>query len=123
MHIGNWYRTAAGKMGLCDWQCLSRGHWSRDVAYAIAAALTPDDRRKWERDMLSRYLERFGALTGAQLDFDGGFRHYREQMVHALLMWTITLRPSPLLPNMQPEETTLVMIERIAMAMADLETI
>jgi hypothetical protein len=123
VHIGNWYRTTEGKMGLCDWQCLSRGHWSRDVAYAITAALTPDDRRKWERDLLARYLERFGSLTGAKLDFNESFGHYREQMVHALLMWTITLRHSPLLPNMQPEETTLTMIERIATAMADLETI
>src|SRR5882672_5561175 len=44
VHIGNWYRTAAGRMGLCDWQCLSRGHWSRDVAYVVTAALTPDNR-------------------------------------------------------------------------------
>jgi len=21
--------------GLCDWQCLSRGHWSRDFAYVV----------------------------------------------------------------------------------------
>jgi aminoglycoside phosphotransferase (APT) family kinase protein len=123
VHIGNWYRTSAGKMGLCDWQCLSRGHWSRDVAYAVTAALTPDNRRKWERDLLVRYLERFAGLTGARLDFDESFRHYREQIVHALLMWTITLCHSPLLPNMQPEETTLTMIERITTAMADLETI
>jgi Phosphotransferase enzyme family len=123
VHIGNWYRTAAGKMGLCDWQCLSRGHWSRDVAYAITAALAPDNRRQWERDLLVRYLERFAALTGIRLDFDESFQHYREQMVHALLMWTITLCHSPLLPNMQPEETTLTMIERITTAMADLETI
>ncbi len=27
--------------------------------------------------------------------------------MHALLMWTITLCHSPLLPNMQPEDTTL----------------
>jgi hypothetical protein len=123
VHIGNWYRTAGGKMGLCDWQCLSRGHWSRDVAYAIAATLTPENRREWERDLLVRYLERFAALAGARLDFEDSFRHYREQMVHALLMWTITLCHSPLLPNMQPEDTTLTMIERITTAMADLETI
>jgi Phosphotransferase enzyme family len=123
VHIGNWYRTATGRMGLCDWQCLSRGHWSRDVAYAITAALTPDNRRKWERDLLARYLERFAEFTGTKLDFDESFRHYREQMVHALLMWTITLCHSPLLPNMQPEHTTLTMIERITTAMADLDTI
>jgi hypothetical protein len=123
VHIGNWYRTASGKMGLCDWQCLSRGHWSRDVAYAVASSLSPDNRRKWERDLLVRYVAQFAKLTGTNLDFDESCRHYREQMVHALLMWTITLCHSPLLPNMQPEETTLTMIERITTAMDDLETI
>jgi aminoglycoside phosphotransferase (APT) family kinase protein len=123
VHIGNWYRTGGGKMGLCDWQCLSRGHWSRDVAYAITAALTPDNRRKWERDLLVRYLDRFAGLTGTMLDFDESFRHYREQIVHALLMWTITLCHSPLLPNMQSTNTTLTMIERITTAIADLDAL
>jgi hypothetical protein len=123
VHIGNWYRTTAGKMGLCDWQCLSRGHWSRDFAYAVTAALTPADRRMWEKDLLARYLARFAELTGTKPNFDESFRYYREQIVHALLMWTITLCHSPLLPNMQPEETTLAMIERITTAMADLDSI
>jgi len=79
--------------------------------------------RMWEKDLLARYLERFAELTGSRPDFDESFRHYREQMVHALLMWTITLCHSPLLPNMQPEETTLTMIERITTAMADLDSL
>jgi aminoglycoside phosphotransferase (APT) family kinase protein len=123
VHIGNWYQTGAGKMGLCDWQCLSRGHWSRDIAYAVTAALTPDDRQNWEKDLLVRYLERFAVLTGSKLSFDQSFLHYRQQIVHALLMWTITLCHSPLLPSMQPEETTLAMIQRITTAMADLDSI
>jgi hypothetical protein len=123
VHIGNWYRTGAGKMGLCDWQCLARGHWTRDFSYAVTAALTPDDRRNWEEDLLRRYLDRFAGLTGTKPDFDRSFLHYRQQMVHALLMWTITLCHSPLLPAMQSEETTLTMIERIATAMADLDTL
>jgi hypothetical protein len=123
VHIGNWYCTRAGKTGLCDWQCLARGHWSRDFAYALTTALTPGDRRKWEKDLLVRYLERFAERTGAKPDFDRSFLHYRQQMVHALLMWTITLCHSPLLPNMQNEETTLAMIERISMAMADLDSL
>ena len=123
VHIGNWYRTGAEKMGLCDWQCLSRGHWSRDVAYAVTSALTPADRRMWEKDLLVRYLERFAMMTGAKPDFEESFRNYRQQIVHALLMWTITLCHSPLLPNMQSAETTLIMIERITTAMADLDAL
>lgn len=123
VHIGNWYRTGAGRMGVCDWQCLSRGHWSRDLAYAVTASLKPDDRRNWERELLARYIERFAEKTGVKPDFDLSFTHYRQQIVHALAMWTITLCHSPLLPKMQPEDTTLAMIERITTAMADLDSI
>jgi hypothetical protein len=123
VHIGNWYRTGAGQMGLCDWQCLSRGHWTRDFAYAVTASLTPDNRRSWERELLARYIERFSETTGITPDFDLSFLRYRQQIVHALAMWTITLCHSPLLPNMQPEDTTLTMIERMTTAMADLDAL
>ncbi|HZE54166.1 MAG TPA: aminoglycoside phosphotransferase family protein [Bradyrhizobium sp.] len=123
VHIGNWYRTDAGQMGLCDWQCLSRGHWTRDFAYAVTASLTPDNRRSWERELLARYIERFAEKTGITPDFDLSFQRYRQQIVHALAMWTITLCHSRLLPNMQPEDTTLTMIERMTTAMADLDAL
>jgi aminoglycoside phosphotransferase (APT) family kinase protein len=123
VHIGNWYRTGAGQMGLCDWQCLSRGHWTRDFAYAVTASLTPDNRRSWERELLARYIERFAEKTGVKPDFDLSFLRYRQQIVHALAMWTITLCHSLLLPNMQPEDTTLTMIERMTTAMADLDAL
>jgi thiamine kinase-like enzyme len=123
VHIGNWYQTGAGRMGLCDWQCPSRGHWSRDFAYAISAALVPEDRRSWERDLLKRYLDRLAAVCGAQFDFDRSFIHYRQQLSHALAMWTITLCHSPLLPSMQSEAMTLALIERIAIAMDDLDAL
>jgi len=74
-------------------------------------------------ELLRRYLDRFASLTGSRPDLDQSFLHYRQQMVHALLMWTITLCHSPLLPNMQSEETTLAMIERISIAMADLDSL
>jgi hypothetical protein len=89
----------------------------------VTAALAPADRRIWEKDLLLRYLERFASLTGTKPDFAASFRAYRQQIVHALLMWTITLCHSPLLPNMQPEEITLTMIERITTAMADMDSL
>jgi hypothetical protein len=123
VHIGNWYQTGAGRMGLCDWQCLTRGHWSRDISYVLAAGLTRDNRRAWERELLARYLDRVGALAGVHLSFDAAWNDYRRQMLHAFWMWTITLCHSPLLPDMQREDTTLEMVGRIATAVSDLQSI
>ena len=89
----------------------------------LVEGFRPNDRRNWERDLLARYLELFSERTGTRPDFDESFLHYRQQIVHALLMWTITLCHSPLLPNMQSEETTLTVIVRIATAMGDLDSI
>src|SRR5260370_9246072 len=108
----------AGKMGLCDWECRSRGHWSRDFGYGVTASLTPDNRRNWERGLLARYIERFAENTGVTPDFDLSFRHYRQQIVHALAMWPITLCHPPLLPAMQPSDTSLTMIDRITTTMS-----
>jgi hypothetical protein len=121
VHIGNWYQTGTGKMGLCDWQTVSKGHWSRDFAYAVTAALTTENRRRWEKDLLVRYLDRLHERTGTRFDFDDSWTLYRRQIFHALWMWTITLCHSPLLPSMQPEEASLVMIQRITAALSDLE--
>ena len=62
-------------------------------------------------------------LARVKPGFDLSFQRYRQQIPHALAMWTITLCHSPLLPNMQPEDTTLAMIERITTAMADLDSL
>jgi hypothetical protein len=123
VHIGNWYQTNSGRMGLCDWQCLTRGHWSRDVSYVIAAGLTREDRQAWERGLLARYLDRIGTDAGVRVSFDAAWNDYRRQMMHAFWMWTITLCHSPLLPEMQREDTTLEMVGRIATAISDLESI
>lgn len=123
VHIGNWYQTGAGRMGLCDWQCPSRGHWSRDVAYAISSALEPEDRRNWERELLARYLERLAEHRAPKLNFDKSFTWYRQQLLHAFSMWTITLRHSPLLPSMQTKAMTLAMMERVGTAIDDLDAL
>jgi hypothetical protein len=123
VHIGNWYQTTAGRMGLCDWQCPSKGHWSRDFAYAVSAALTPEHRREWERELLRRYLERLHEASGVRHNFDESWTLYRQQILHALIMWTITLCHSPFLPSMQPEAMTLAMIHRMTTAICDLESL
>jgi len=123
VHLKNWYVAGNGEMGLGDWQCASRGHWGRDVAYAIATALSTDDRRAWERELLAFYLDRLQAAGGPAVGFDEAWMHYRQQLMTVLTWWTITLTPTPDIPDMQPRDITLEFIRRIARTMEDVDTL
>jgi hypothetical protein len=123
VHLKNWYVAGDGRMGLSDWQCASRGHWGRDVAYALSTALTVEDRRAWERDLLGYYIDRLQAAGGPALAFDEAWGHYRQQMMSALTWWTITLAPAPGMPDMQPRDITVEFIRRIATAIDDLDSL
>jgi hypothetical protein len=123
VHLKNWYITDTGRMGLSDWQCVSRGHWGRDFGYAIATALTIEDRRAWERDLLAFYLDHLHAAGGPKVSFDEGWLHYRQQLMTALTWWTITYNPAPDMPDMQPVETARAFVKRLATAMDDIESL
>ncbi len=119
VHLGNWYVTEAGRMGLCDWALVCKGHWARDFAYALATTLAIADRRAWERELLERYLARMRAACGLATGLDTAQTQVRQQLAAALLMWTPTLCHPPTMPDMQPEAMSREMIARIAAAMDD----
>jgi Phosphotransferase enzyme family len=119
VHLKNWYIAGNGEMGLSDWQCVSRGHWSRDVCYAMSSALTVENRRAWENDLLRFYLDRLHAAGGPNVSFDDAWLNYRQQLMTALTWWTITLRPTEELPDMQPRDITMEMLRRIGTAVDD----
>jgi hypothetical protein len=123
VHLGNWYVTGDGRMGQHDWQCMSRGQWSLDVAYALLSGLQIDDRRAWERDLLSRYLERLrenGVTPDRGLpSADAAFTAYRQQMWHAFVFWIYTIGAGRLQPQMQPEHISRENIRRMAAAIDD----
>ena len=123
VHLKNWYQRPSGSMGLSDWQVVSRGHWARDVAYAVATALTVENRRALEQDLLRFYLERISEDGGPKLPFDDAWQAYRAQLLSALAWWTMTLTPSAAMPDMQPLGTTSTFLSRIAIAIDDLESI
>jgi len=122
VHLGNWYITADEHMGLGDWALVCKGHWARDVCYALCTALAVDDRRAWERGLLRRYLERLREHGGREIGFEHAWTRYRQQTFAALVMWTPTLCHSPLMPDMQPEAMSLEMIRRITQAISDLDS-
>ena len=123
VHLKNWYVAANGEMGLGDWQCATRGHWGRDLAYTISTALSVENRREWERDLLSLYLDQLAMAGGPKVAMDVAFDIYRKQLNPTLTWWTVTLAPTPDIPEMQPREVSLEFIRRITAAMDDLDSV
>jgi hypothetical protein len=120
VHLKNWYVLRNGEMGVGDWQCTNRGLWAFDIAYAMSTALTPENRRAWEQDLLRYYLEQLHATGGPAIGFDEAWLAYRRQLLPPLAWWTITLRrPLPGSPEIQPEDTTLEFIRRLSIAIDD----
>jgi thiamine kinase-like enzyme len=124
VHIGNWYTTAAGRMGLTDWQCVSRGHGAGDIAYALSSALTIEDRRAWERDLVALYGETLKQLGVDDPEgTDNLWLRYRQQMFHALYNWVYTIGSGDNQPDMQPDDISMINIERMATAIEDLDSL
>lgn len=123
VHPGNWYVTKDGGMGLCDWQCVCQGGWARDIAYALASNLAPEERRLWERDLIARHGERLAEAGIKPPSPDEAFLAYRQQLPHAMMMWLGTLGRHALQPEFQPLDVTLELVRRICTAADDLETL
>jgi Ecdysteroid kinase-like family len=112
-HAGNIYRSAEG-FGLVDWQVLQKGEWAQDVAYHLAAVLSPDDRRAHERALLDHYRDRLAALGGPRLDPDEAWLRYRAAMIYGYFLWAITQRVDPAI--------TEVFTHRLGIAVDDLDS-
>lgn len=121
-HAGQTYITAAGDMGITDWQVVMRGGWSYDVAYFISSACRPEDRRAWERGLLEHYLEHLALAGGAAPELEEAMLRYRQAMFYPLAAWTFTIGRAWYQPKMQPDEISLAIIERIATAIDDLDS-
>jgi len=114
-HAGNLYKLPDGKgIGLIDWQLIQRGYWALDVAYHLGAALTPEDRRANERELLAHYLDRRAAFGGPKIDGDVAWDHYRMAMLYGYYLWAVTRRVDPVI--------ILEFVRRLGAAVADLES-
>lgn len=123
VHLKNWYIDTDGQMGLNDWQCSCKGNWGRDLAYALSTALTLDNRRAWERDLVAYYVEQLHAAGAPQVEFDTAWRLYRQNLFSALAWWTGTLGQPPEAPKMQPPASSREFIRRMTAAIDDLDAL
>jgi hypothetical protein len=128
VHLRNWYIAADGELGSCDFQSFARGHWARDVVYTISTALTVENRRLWEKDLLRYYLDKLRAEGGAAVSFDDAWKFYRQHLFTSLGFWTLTLAPSSgqsdvPAPLFQPSAAILEFIHRMSTAIDDLDAL
>jgi hypothetical protein len=123
VHLKNWYIDSDGEMGLNDWQCSCKGNWGRDIAYAISTALTPENRREWERELVAYYVDQLTAAGIEGVDFELAWKLYRQNLFSALAWWTGTLGQPPEAPKMQPPATSREFIRRITAAIDDLDAL
>jgi aminoglycoside phosphotransferase (APT) family kinase protein len=117
VHAGNVYYVAGSPGGLLDWQLSLRGSWALDVTYLLITALTPDDRRAHERELLARYLDRLGAAGIDPPGWDEAWTRYRQNVLYGILMWLIT--PD----GVHTDEAQLLNLERCVTAGEELDTL
>lgn len=110
-HVGNVYLDGEGRPSFLDWQLVQRGPWYLDVGYHIASALTVEDRRRTERDLVRHYLDRLAAQGVDTPGEDDAWHGLRRGMVHGFFLWGITLKVEP--------AVTATLLERLGTAVAD----
>src|SRR5690606_22816790 len=105
-----------------DSQCCTKGHWSRDLIYALITALTIENRRAWMEDLVKLYVEEMKARGVDMPPLEEVWFNLRQQLMTVLAFWTITLVPAPSMPDRQPRDITLAFLRRIYAAMDDYNT-
>lgn len=117
-HPGNTYTLAGDATGFLDWQLARLGHWSHDVGYFLAGALSVEDRRANERALLALYLEALGQVGGSAPGWNEAWARYRATPAFGLATWLHTLS----FGQLQPQDACVATIRRFAAAYRDLET-
>lgn len=119
-HLGNTFRTTDGSSGLFDWQEVHRMNGLREIAYFIASAFDPDERRTQERDLITLYLETLAAAGTPDVpSYDEAFFQYRYLMLDA---WRSVWASLALMP-VQTDDLAEVLINRHCGHLIDLDVL
>jgi aminoglycoside phosphotransferase (APT) family kinase protein len=89
VHPGNLYINPDGRPGFLDAQP-RRAHFSKDLTYHLVAALDIEDRRRWERPLLARYLRKLAEHGVPSLpSLDELWDDYRAEIAYGLFIFMI----------------------------------
>lgn len=112
-HVGNSYVDAEGRPGMLDWQCVRRSGWAFDVSYYLTSALSVEDRRKHERELLKDYLGAFVAAGGPAQDWDEAWSDFGLALGYGFSAWLAND------PALQSERNNTIVSHRFAWAIVD----
>lgn len=114
-HQGNTYIKPDGQRMWLDWQLVRKGRPWRDLTYFTIGALTVEERRSSERDLLKHYREHLIARGAEGVpSLDNIFEQYRRWAIYGMQAW---------IANMDEwGQSGLPMNERFFTAGEDLET-
>jgi hypothetical protein len=118
-HIGNTYVLPGDDVGFLDWQVVRRGHWSQDVGYFLISALTEEDRRAHEAELLAEYRAALNVPDGELPSADEVWRWYRSSPAYGLAIWLSTLGTD----GWQRREVSLALAQRFASAFVQLDAL
>jgi aminoglycoside phosphotransferase (APT) family kinase protein len=118
-HIGNTYVLPDDTVGFLDWQMVRRGNFSLDLGYFLQGALSIEDRRRHERDLLGEYRSALSLPNDEIPTADEIWLRYRASVAHGLAIWIATLSGGD---AWQRPEICLAFAQRYAAAFVDLDT-
>ena len=118
-HIGNTYLLPNDEVGFLDWQMARRGNWSLDLGYFLQGALTIEDRRAGERDLLNEYRGALDLPADELPSADEVWLRYRASVAHGLAIWMATLSGGD---AWQGADICLALAQRYGAAFVDLQT-
>jgi hypothetical protein len=116
-HIGNTYTLPGGRVGFLDWQVVRRGNHCLDLGYFLQGALTIEDRRASEADLVAHYHSTLELADDERPSREDVWTRYRASVAHGLTVWLATAASS-----WQRLEVSLALAQRYAAAFLDLDT-
>jgi aminoglycoside phosphotransferase (APT) family kinase protein len=114
-HIGNTYVLPDDEVGFLDWQVLRRGNPTLDLGYFMQGALTIDDRRAAESELIDEYLGALELPEDERPTRDDVWDRYRASTAHGLAIWLVTAAS-----EWQRQEVSLTLAQRYATAFVEL---
>jgi hypothetical protein len=118
-HVGNTYVLPNGDVGFLDWQVVRRGVWHQDVGHFLGSALTVEDRRRHERELIETYRAALDVPQDQRPSAEEAWLAYRTTPAYGLAIWLSTLGTD----GWQAMEICMALAERFGAAFVELDTL